>query len=63
VELAELQGKLERGYFDGRELNDVIDSIRKSSNDERLSPRDRDVLRDDLNRLMEYRDHRERWRP
>jgi len=35
--------------------------MRKSANDQRLSPRDRDVLHDDLNRLVEYRDHHERW--
>jgi hypothetical protein len=63
VELAELQGKLERGGFiDAPELNDVIDSMRKSANDQRLSPRDRDVLGDDLNRLVEFREHRERWK-
>ena len=62
VELGELQAKLETGGFvDRPELNDVIDSMRKSANDQRLSPRDRDVLHDDLNRLVEYRDHHERW--
>lgn len=62
LELAELQGKLEtNGSTDRSELNDVIDSIRKSSDDQRLSPQDRDVLHDDLNRLIEYREHRERW--
>jgi len=61
-ELGDLQAKLERGGFiDAPELNDVIDSMRKSANDQRLAPRDRDVLADDLNRLVEYRDHRERW--
>ncbi len=60
-ELAELQGKLERGRYDEGELNDVIDSLRKSANDERLAPRDRDVLNDDLNRLRDYREHHEHW--
>ena len=60
-ELAELQGKLEHGRYDQGELNDVIDSMRKSANDERLSPRDREVLHDDLNRLRDYREHHDHW--
>jgi len=61
-ELAELQGKLEHGRYDEHELNDVIDSMVKSANDQRLSPRDRDVLHDDLNRLRDYREHHDQWR-
>ena len=60
-ELSELQAKLEGGRYDGGELNDVIDSIQKSANDERLAPRDREVLHDDLNRLRDYREHHEHW--
>jgi hypothetical protein len=37
-------------------LNDVIDSIAKSSSDDRLAPRDRDVLSDDVKRLKEFQD-------
>ena len=60
-ELAELQGKLADGRYDNGELNDVIDSIRKSANDERLAPRDRDVLHDDLNRLRDYQENHNHW--
>jgi hypothetical protein len=60
-ELAELQGKLEHGRYDEHELNDVIDSMRKSANDDRLAPRDRDVLHDDLHRLEDYREHHDHW--
>ena len=61
-ELRDLQGKLEsHGNFDGRELQDVIDSLVKSSNDQRLSPQDKNILNDDLNRLRDYRDHHEHW--
>ena len=60
-ELADLQAKLQGGRYDGAELNDVIDSIRKSANDERLASRDRDVLGDDLNRLQDYREHHDHW--
>ncbi len=60
-ELTELQAKLHDGRYDRDELNDVIDSITKSANDDRLSPRDRDVLHDDLNRLRDYREHHQHW--
>jgi len=60
-ELGDLQAKLQYARYDEHELNDVIDSVRKSSNDQRLAPRDRDVLNDDLARLADYRDHHERW--
>src|ERR1700759_2590608 len=50
-ELTKMQGDLDQGRFDNGLLNDVIDSIRKSANDQRLSPRDRDVLKDDFARL------------
>jgi hypothetical protein len=60
-ELGELQGKLEAGRFDNGVLNDVIDSLRKSANDQRLSPRDRDVLHDDLHRLHDYQVNHNHW--
>ena len=61
-ELTELQAKLDRGQFDNGTLNDVIDSIRKSSNDQRLSPRDRAVLSDDVARLKDYQDNYKHWK-
>ena len=57
-ELTQLQEDLNHGRWDNGILNDVIDSIQKSANDDRLSPRDRDVLSDDLRRLKDYQyDH------
>jgi hypothetical protein len=61
-ELAELQAKLDHGQFDNGTLNDVIDSIRKSSNDQRLAPRDRAVLADDVSRLKDYQSNYKHWR-
>ena len=55
-ELTQMQADLDRGRWDNGVLNDVIDSIRKSSNDERLAERDREVLADDLVRLKEFQD-------
>jgi hypothetical protein len=60
-ELTKMQGDLDHGRFDNGVLNDVIDSVRKSSNDERLSRRDRDVLADDVIRLKDYQDHHNHW--
>jgi len=61
-ELTKMQADLDQGRFDNGILNDVIDSIRKSANDDRLAPRDRDVLADDLVRLKDYQDHHNHWR-
>jgi hypothetical protein len=55
-ELTKMQADLDHGRWDNGILNDVIDSIRKSSNDNRLPPRDREVLADDVNRLKEFQD-------
>jgi len=55
-ELTKMQADLDHGRWDNGLLNDVIDSIGKSSNDERLPRRDRDVLADDLRRLKEFQD-------
>src|SRR5215469_843423 len=55
-ELTKMQSDLDHGRWDNGLLNDVIDSIRKSANDERLQQRDRDVLADDLRRLKEFQD-------
>ena len=55
-ELTKMQGDLDAGRWDNGIMNDVIDSIRKSSNDERLDARDRNILADDLNRLKEFQD-------
>lgn len=61
-ELTRMQADLDHGRWDNGMLNDVIDSIRKSSNDDRLAPRDRDVLSDDLRRLKEFQDQHNRGR-
>jgi hypothetical protein len=59
-ELTQMQADLDQGRWDNGILNDVIDSIRKSSNDERLAERDRAVLADDLVRLKEFQDQHNR---
>jgi hypothetical protein len=53
-ELYKMQVDLDHGRFDNGLLNDVIDSLGKSSNDDRLPPRDREVLAKDVIRLKDY---------
>jgi len=60
-ELTRMQADLDQGRFDNGLVNDVIDSLRKSSNDDRLAPRDREVLADDVVRLKDYQDHHNHW--
>jgi hypothetical protein len=59
-ELTQMQSDLDHGRWDNGILNDGIDSIRKPSNDDRLAPRDRTVLADDLVRLKEFQDQHNR---
>jgi hypothetical protein len=60
-ELTKLQADYDQNRFDNGILNDVIDSIRKSSNDDRLAPRDRQVLADDVVRLKDFQNNRNHW--
>jgi hypothetical protein len=55
-ELTKMQADLDQGRWDNGLLNDVIDSLRKSANDDRLAPRDRNILADDVRRLKEFQD-------
>ena len=54
-QLDELQDKLARGYYDERELNDVIGAMQRVVADNRLARRDRDMLADDLDRMRDFR--------
>jgi len=56
-QLDQLQEMLAHGRYDRRELDDVVNAIREVVNDNRLAPRDRDVLNDDVNRLQDFRAH------
>ena len=52
-ELDDLQRDYASGRWDRRALGDVIQSLDRVVDDNRLSPRDRDMLRDDLRRLRD----------
>lgn len=60
-ELTKMQADLDQGRFDNGLLNDVIDSLTKSADDQRLSPRDREVLHDDVSRLHDYQANHNHW--
>jgi len=60
-ELGELQDKLASGRYDQPQLDDVIAGLQRVIDSNKLSPRDRDMLTDDLNRLRDYREHHENW--
>lgn len=53
-EIGEFQRKWERGRYDRGELNDVIRSLEKVVDRNRLQPRDRDRLLGDIARLREF---------
>jgi uncharacterized coiled-coil DUF342 family protein len=62
MELTKMQADLDQNRYDNGILNDVIDSMKKSANDQRLSPRDRDVISDDLAKLHEYQQNPTQWK-
>src|ERR1700730_2973960 len=61
-ELNQLQNKLAARQYDQPELDEVIAALQRVVADNRLTPRDRDILTDDLNRMRDYREHHESWR-
>jgi hypothetical protein len=61
-ELNELQTKLIEKRYDQPELDDVISAMERVVNDNRLTSADRDMLKEDLDRLRQFRDHHEGYR-
>lgn len=57
-ELDDLQRDYASGRLDRRALDDVTAALDRVLDDNRLSPRSRDILRDDLNRLRDLRGRR-----
>ena len=60
-QLNELQDKMAAHRYDQPELDDVIGSLQRVVESNKLSARDRDVLNDDLQHLRDYREHHENW--
>jgi hypothetical protein len=60
-ELNDLQSKLANHVYDERQLDQVIASLGMVASYNRMAPRDRDILNDDISRLRDYRDHHADW--
>jgi hypothetical protein len=60
-ELDELQQDLGSHRYEEAKLDEVIGTLQRVANDNRLPARDRDILNDDLHRLRDYREHHEHW--
>lgn len=54
-ELDELQQKLSRGFYDEQELDEVMGALQVVVQNNRLPPRDRAILNDDLSRMRDFR--------
>ena len=55
MQLDELQQKLARGYYDQRELDQTIAALQAVVQGNRLAPRDRAMLTEDLSRMSDFR--------
>ena len=60
-QLNDLQAKMSQGVYDERELSDVMNSLQGVVDSNRLGPRDRDVLTEDLMRLDDFRVRHENY--
>jgi len=61
ADLNELQNDLASGRYEEPKLTEVITSLQRVVADNRMTPRDRDMLNDDLQRLRDYKEHHEHW--
>ena len=60
-ELDELQGDLVSRRYSEQKVDDVISAMQRVVADNRMPPRDREILNQDLQHLRDYREHHERW--
>ena len=60
-ELDELQGDLAARRYTEQKVDDVINAMQRVVADNRMPPRDRQMLNEDLQHLREYRAHHENW--
>ena len=60
-ELDELQQKLARGVYDERELDEATEALQVVVSSNRLGPRDREILSDDLARMRDFRIRHEQF--
>ena len=60
-QLDELQNDLAAHRYSEAKLDEVIGTMQRVVADNRMSPRDRDILNEDLQHLRDYRAHHENW--
>jgi hypothetical protein len=56
-ELNQLQDLQARGRYARRQLDDVLATLKTVVTDNRMTPRDRDILNEDVSRLLDFRAH------
>jgi hypothetical protein len=61
-ELGELQRRYEDHGYDSAKMDDVVAALQHVVSDNHLSPRDRDMLSDDLSHLREFQEHHDGYR-
>jgi hypothetical protein len=61
-ELGELQRRYEDRGYDSAKMDDVVAALQHVVSDNHLSPRDRDMLNDDLSHLREFQEHHDGYR-
>ncbi len=61
AELDELQTKFASHIYDDSELQRVIDTLGHVASYNRMPPRERQIIDNDVSRLREYRDHHADW--
>jgi hypothetical protein len=59
-ELFDFESRFDRGRYDKHELDEAIDRLQRVVNSNSLDPRDRGVLADDLRRMRDFREFRNR---
>ena len=60
-QLNQLQSKLANHVYDEGQLDQVIEAVGRVASYNRMAPRDRDILTDDVSRLRDYREHHSDW--
>jgi hypothetical protein len=60
-QLNELQADLAAHRYTEAKLDEVIGTMQRVVADNRMRPRERDILNEDLQRLRDYRAHHENW--
>ena len=60
-DLNDMQQKLAENRYDQPELDRTIAGLQRIVDSNRLTPRDRDMIADDLSRLRDYREHHDTW--